>query len=231
MQTGEGVAPESLPAEWQEKVAAAVEPLRWDLHRTEEGTILLEHLAPIRDEAGNFAGVVVLASDARRTLYPLIEDWPYPSTTGEALIVRREGDDLVAVSNLRGYPDAPLNHRLPADPQRLLAAKALAANASAMVRGADYRGRNVFGVARSVPGTPWLLVAKIDVEELRSEFVHELWLVLGAVFFFVTGTSWVGYVFWRKRFLWRQRAAENQAQVALARLGLVLRHANDAILL
>ncbi len=58
-------------------------------------------------------GVIDIEVDPEKFLYPQIRDWPTPSPTAETLLVRREGDDVVFLNELRHKQGMPLSLRMP----------------------------------------------------------------------------------------------------------------------
>ncbi len=114
-------------------------------------------------------GALVLTARARDGLYPLLEAWPTPSATAETLLVRREGDEVVVLNDLRGRSGSALTLRLPVSRGDLPAVKA-ALGATGIVEGPDYRGIPVIAAVVPVPETPWFLVAKMDRSEALAEW-------------------------------------------------------------
>ena len=51
--------------------------------------------------------------DPNKFLYPTIQDWPTPSPTAEVLLVRREGNDVVYLNELRHRKGTALSLKLP----------------------------------------------------------------------------------------------------------------------
>jgi two-component system cell cycle sensor histidine kinase/response regulator CckA len=119
--------------------------------------------------AGTARGVVLLAEDPDRWLYPYLTQRLGASATSESLVVRRDGDEALFLSPLRHDPAPPLTVR------RSLSLPGLAAAEG--VRGretfgefVDYRGAGVFAALRRIPGTDWVMVAKIDRDEALERF-------------------------------------------------------------
>ncbi|HEX2769199.1 MAG TPA: hypothetical protein VHN12_07920, partial [Geobacteraceae bacterium] len=87
-----------------------------DFHRhSKDEPIRLSLLVPIFDEteARRALGVLVLRIDPGQYLYPFISRWPTPSKSAETLLVRREGNEVVYLNELRFNRKAPLSLRLP----------------------------------------------------------------------------------------------------------------------
>ncbi len=205
-----------------------------DLHPVEGTAAYLDLVAPLHSADGtSFAGAVSLRIDAGSHLFPLLKLWPSQNETAESLLVRRERSALVTLGPLRYRPDAPTGMRLPFRPSSLLNDRSPLAPEGGYLEGLDYRGVPSLGAARAVPGTPWLLLAKMDLQEAYEPTRQEARrLALGLLLLLAFGAGLI-------RLLWSQRQhalvrrhwETEQARVeAAARLALVMRHANDAIL-
>ncbi|MBI5341917.1 MAG: response regulator [Deltaproteobacteria bacterium] len=129
-------------------------------------------------------GAVIFQIDARQFLYPLIASWPVPSGTSETLLVQRDGEAALFLNDLRHKKDTALKLRIPLSEKDVPAVMAVSGK-EGVVKGRDYRGVNVVAALKSIPGSPWYLVAKVDEEEAfavqRFFSVLILALVLGLV--------------------------------------------------
>ncbi len=170
------------------------EPALIDLHRGEHGNTphltVVAPLIPPENDPGAAPGALLLYVNAGDYLYPLIQSWPTPSTTAESLLVRREGDEVVYLNDLRHAADLSLSLRIPISQTTLPAVRAILGE-TGVVDGQDYRGVDVVAAIEPVPGSPWFLVAKIDRGEVLAgwharalsvgAFVAVLATVLGAL--------------------------------------------------
>jgi len=109
-------------------------------------------------------GAILLRCEARHFLYPLIQSWPTESRTAETLLVRRDGDDVLFLNDLRHEPDTALKLRIPITRADLPAAMAVTGR-EGMIEGRDYRGVRVLAVGYPIPDSPWYMIAKVDVAE------------------------------------------------------------------
>jgi PAS domain S-box-containing protein len=123
--------------------------------------------APAGDASAEPVGVLVLEVDPCRHLFPIIQSWPTPSPTAETLLVRREGDEVVFLNELRHRAGTALVLRARLDQQPPSVCTLAARGQHGAVEGVDYRQVPVLGVTRPVPGTPWFLVAKEDLAEFQ----------------------------------------------------------------
>ncbi|MDP2110767.1 MAG: PAS domain S-box protein, partial [Thiobacillus sp.] len=172
-----------------------------DLHPgAESPRVRLDLVVPFfagGDTRGRAIAGIYFRIDAQRYLFPLLQSWPTVSPSAETLLVRREGDEVVVLNNLRHRDNTALLLRFPATEQKLLAAM-MARGKGGLIEGADYRGIPVIGAARKVPDTPWFLVAKMDKEELYAPVRKTAWIVAVLTFAFVTGAGVVTKLWWRQ---------------------------------
>lgn len=181
------------------------------------GQVRLDFLAPLSTGDGRGA-IVVLHADVANWLYPTLQTWPVPSASGETLLFRRDGDQVLYLNELRHRPDTALKLRVPLARKEVLAAQALRGEArdGEVVEGRDYRNVAVLGVVRAVPGTDWFLLAKMDRAEVRESAASDAaWIGLaGLLALFAAGA---GLAIFRQR---EQLAIADSIQQAQAeRLG------------
>lgn len=192
-------------------------------------------------------GVLALTLDPRRFLYPLIQSWPVPSRTAETLLVRRDGDDAA-------YLSEPPHRRERARHQWLAVGGHTDDVAVMAVRGRrgvmealDYRGEWVLAAARDVPNTSlsapggesprqggWVVVAKIDRDEILAPIRRQAWLTLLLTATIAGGIVLAGNLLWQRReatFAELEWAAERQRLALAERVALLMDHANDLILI
>jgi len=142
-------------------------PILSDLYRCPTGTVHLDAVGPIVDAAGQPIAVLVMRSNAESLLYPLIQSWPTPSRTAETLLVRRDGEDVLFLNDLRHRPDSALSLREPLTRDDLPAAQVVLGK-QGIFQGKDYREVEVMADLRHISGSPWFMVAKVDASEILS---------------------------------------------------------------
>lgn len=143
----------------------------------------LDFLAPL-PLTGGPAPVVVLQTASSDWLNQTLRSWPVPSRSGETLLFRREGAQVIFLNDVRHLKSAALKLRLPLADKELLAAQLLRGDVpqNVAVTGRDYRQVPVIGVIRAIPGTSWYLVAKMDQAELADGTAsHVIWVGLAGV--------------------------------------------------
>jgi PAS domain S-box-containing protein len=205
-----------------------------DFHRNEPGGApRLSLLVPILDDAAGDRplGIVMLEIDPAKYLYPFIARWPTLSSSAETLLVRRDGNDVLYLNELRFRKNTALSLRFPLTRTEIPAVKAVLGQEGIVV-GTDYRGVPVIAAVRAVPGTPWFLVARMDTDEFLASTEESLWLMAGlvAALLLFSGAT-LGFI-WRhqrvRHYSERTRAAEALAEGA-ARYRAVTQTAADSI--
>ena len=172
-----------------------------DFHReAPDRPIHLLILIPVFDEkdGGRALGILGLRINPETYLYPLIKRWPASSRTAETLLVRRDGNDVLYLNELRFKENAALSLREPLDNQRLPAAKAVLGQ-EGVVDGIDYRGMPVVAALRAIPDSPWYMVARIDAAEVYAPLQERLWTTMGLIGAMLLGAGAILGFLWRNQ--------------------------------
>ncbi|MGD0499605.1 MAG: PAS domain S-box protein [Bryobacteraceae bacterium] len=206
-----------------------------DFHRDDAtGIIRLGLTTPLRMAPGSPPfGVLLLGMDPADELYPMLESWPTPSASGETLLIRREGDSALILSRLRRRRDAALSLRVPLSQTAVPAAQAVN-GAEGILEGSDYSGIPVFAAARRVPGTPWVLVAKLDQKEVLAPIARRAVLAAIAAFSLILAAAAGVALLWRRQqagFYRERYQAELERRALAGHYDFLSRFANDIILL
>jgi PAS domain S-box-containing protein len=143
-------------------------------------------------------GAIMLRIDPSQFLYPLIQTWPTPGETAETILFRREGEKIVFLNELRHRKNTALTLGFPISKEKLPAAMA-ARGFGGVVEGIDYRGVPVLAAIRTVPDSPWFLVAKVDQEEIYASIHKHLWITMILVSIFITAAGSVLGLIWRNQ--------------------------------
>lgn len=128
----------------------------------------LGFISPILNEKSEVVAMVVFMINPNEYLFPLIQTWPTSSKTAETILVRREGNSVLFLNELRHKKNTSLNLRLNLSNKEIPAVRA-ALGYNNIFEGKDYRGVAVLSYLRKVEGTPWFMVAKVDKTEIYSE--------------------------------------------------------------
>ncbi|MDS4068650.1 MAG: PAS domain S-box protein [Candidatus Competibacter sp.] len=228
------------PDEVAPALRAAVESAARDraVHRVgpyldRDGQSRLDFVAPLTAVVGP-APFVVLRVDPTDWLYATLQAWPVPSASGETLLFRRDGDQVLYLNELRHRRDTALKLRLPVAGSEVLAAQAVRGDAplSDLVEGVDYRGVPALGVVRAVPGTDWFLVVKLDQAELYAEAFEQIaWIALAGLLVLFGVAAYI--VLFRQRqqlaAALREQAIQTEKQRALQLLDAIAKSSTDVI--
>jgi len=177
-------------------------------------------------------GAIYFHIDPNVFFFPYIQSWPTKSPSGETLLVRRDGNDVLYLNELRHRKSTALELRLPIDLPLLPAAIALRGRLG-VTEGVDYRGVPVLADTRKVPGTSWILVAKLDREEVNASFRGLAAKSGGLVALFMLLTGAVAALWWRKQhaqFLAALYEVQLQRQALAQHFDYATKLARDVIL-
>ena len=184
-------------------------------YRDARGKTRLDIVVMLPAAAGRPSPFAILQADPEATLYPMLRRWPGVKTTGEIVLVRPDGDNVLYLSELRNSSDAAVKLRIPLSAQRSLAAQVIRGEVGVgtVVKGLDYADVPALGVVRNVPGTDWLLVAKMDMSELYANSARDaVWIALAGLLALVMAVA-VGLQFRQYRQLQASRQRlEGQAE-------------------
>jgi len=203
--------------------------------RPRDATVSMPHFTlgiGLKSENGVAFGTLTLGIDPWTSLYPTILKWPASSRSGEAILVRQDRDEVLYLSELRGELDSAMDLR-----------DSLAKRTSPVVRavlghgiadGIDDIGNAVFASARSVPGSDWFVVAKVDKEEAYAPLRDSEMLILlvGGLLILMCAAG-VGLI-WRHQVAvsYRQQfEAEQKRRALLGHYDYLTRYANDVVFL
>ena len=136
-------------------------------------------VAPIHDRNGRPLGFLVLRRDPEHVIFPMLRDWPTPSPSAATVLVRRDGDAVLYITGT-SHRDVPsMTLRTPIEDASLTVVRAMKAGHAVTVEGRDYRGVEVVARIEPVPGTEWMVGAKLDLEEIRAETRYRGIAILG----------------------------------------------------
>lgn len=167
---------------WPHNVLSAIVPQTIESRKTqfsdlfmdetrEEDPIRMVFAAPILTKGiiPDVLGVIAVIIDPYKELYPLIQTWPVSSNSAEILMVRREGDRVVFLNELRHQKNTALKLTRSVEEHTLPAVRAVLGDTK-VAEGVDYRQVRVVAATRSIPGTPWFVVVKKDSAEYFEPF-------------------------------------------------------------
>lgn len=137
-----------------------------DLYKSsQDGAIYAEIACPIFNERHEINAVLLFRLNTDVSLFPIQQVRPNDSTTEESFLVKKQGDSVLFMSNLRNWPNAALSLKFPLSSNENPAARAIK-EGPGFYEGIGYHGQRVLEYIQPINGSPWLLASKIDREEL-----------------------------------------------------------------
>ncbi|MDP3148791.1 MAG: PAS domain S-box protein [Ignavibacteria bacterium] len=207
-----------------------------DFYRDEnDNRIYLTIFIPILSEKSskNVIGILALRIDPEQYLYPLINAWPTLSKTAETLLVRREGNEVVFLNELKFEKNTALNLRRPLTDLKLPGARAALGN-NEIMEGIDYRGVPVIAYVCPIPTSPWFIVARMDLSEVYAPLRERMWfmIILLVGLLIGSGTS-VGQIWHHQRVKFYKEKSETTAALIASetRYRRLFEAARDGILI
>ncbi len=158
-------------------------------------------------------GAIALRIDPENPPLPLHHALAPPAARRRTLLARRYGDDVLFLNRLKYRADPPLSVRIPLDAKAMIPAVQAVLGREGIMEGTDYRGVPVLAHVRAVPGSPWHLVARMDLSEVgapvRERLRLTVFLVVALLLAAATGVA----LLWRRqraRFYREQYEAEKE---------------------
>ncbi len=201
-----------------------------DLHRVSPGSpVHLAVIVPVVNayEINRISGFIVMVINPELYLYPFLKKWPTSSKTAETLLVRRDGDDVLYLNELRFRDNTALNFRIPLSETEKPAVMAVLGK-EGVFEGTDYRGRSVVSALRSVPESGWFLVARVDTSEVNRPVKVRYYAMILIIAALVSAMGAVFWIIWRRRnekFYREQYKITEELRVSEERFKNVFEHA------
>ncbi len=178
-------------------------------------------------------GYLLFRLNPTKFLYPLIQSWPVPSKTAETIILRRENDSLVYLNDLRHKPNTAFKLKFSIHEKNLPAAKAVS-GFRGIFEGVDYRGEKVISFLAEIPETNWLMVNKIDKNEVYYILKFRTILIVTIMFLLLTIVGIIFWLNWKRQNLkyYKELLEKEKEKKAVEKsFEYISKYANDIIFL
>ncbi len=170
-----------------------------DFHRSaSDQRVYLDLLVPIVDEqnAGRPLGAFYLRIDPSVHFYPMFARWPIPSATAESKLVRRDGNAVLYLSELKTRSGTLLRERVPLTDTARTAVMAVLGR-EGIVHGLDKPGNPVVGYVKPIPDSPWFVVLREEASEAYAPVQEQRWLTIDLVAALLIGLGAGFMAIWR----------------------------------
>jgi len=180
-------------------------------------------------------GMVVFRIDPSIYLYPVVASWPFERITASSCLAKLEHnkviylyifDELTQVTDTLPKDSIydELTRRLPA------------INTLSLIEAKDYRGVDVFANYLNIPGTSWILISKIDQNEIYSPLRAQAVKIILFLFVFIVVVSVITILIWKNQQLHYYRSKfelqsrHDQAEEKVRFMNALLQDVNDAVI-
>ena len=201
---GESVIRSGWSRDGARRAIATGETTLVDFNRDTAGQVVFGLATPLvikTPDGSDIMGALIFSLDPSVFIYPALQKWPLPSHSGESLLWRRDGEKRTLLSQPRKADPDLFGVNMPLAADQLVGLIPTPGDHTAR-KALDYRGIPVLGAAATVPGTPWIVIAKEDeVEALGPgrRFVFAGVGVVGALT--LAGLAGAGLLIQRRRLL------------------------------
>ena len=229
---------ESIAALFRESVQSK-KPLMgkiyWYLDQDGQRKMRQPVVAPLLPDGpdGKVAGGLLFEINPENRLLGLIETWAGSRKTIETALITRENGTVTMISRAQLQKTMfPQHVSIEKHPERL--ATQVARGATGMVNALDDRGVPVIGYGLAVPDTNWIILTKIDVEEIEAPIRSAAARAALTFLLFMAICSLAIYFRWRQKrvqYQMAQQKAELQQQALVKHFDYLSKYANDIILL
>lgn len=151
-------------------------------------TVHYDLAAPVIDSSGKSIAIVLFRINPNEAFFPLIQSLPTLSETAENVLVRKDGDSILYLSELRFKKQSAFKLKMPLTDDNLPAVNAIK-GFRGFFEGTDYRGEKVFSFIAAVPNTDWYMITKLDQDELYSGLFVRSVIIAVFVLFLIALTS------------------------------------------
>jgi PAS domain S-box-containing protein len=176
---------------------------------------------------------LILISDARKTIFPLINTFTAQKSTLETLLLAEENGELIYLNELRFLfsSDITLKSKTGAEE---IPGKKMNVSRKGIIEGTDYRGEKVFAYSTYIPLLNWFLVSKIDKKEVLISTNKILYTISGSIVLILFLFIVVLGVLWRREEvekIKRELEIQKMQNLMTQKYQIISKYANDAFFL
>lgn len=147
------------------------------------------------EREGEVIGILIIEIDMTESLYPMIGDLHEIGETYETILVRKERDEIVYISDLRKTNKSPLYMKTHLNSTTSLCAIQSLTGEKGLMVSQDYMGEEVLSAHRYIDILNWGLISKVDKNEAFAGIValkYKIFTVSVFLILFVFGMAiWI----------------------------------------
>ena len=130
---------------------------------------LVDAIAPMMDMKDRPLAALILQIDPRKELYPLLQFWPTASESSESYIFRREDKHFTLLSPHRNETPQNLLKIISLSQPTINKIGQVLKGQESIFEGKDSRGVKVIAHITAIKDTPWILVTKVNRNEILAD--------------------------------------------------------------
>ncbi|MFA7289034.1 MAG: ATP-binding protein [Melioribacteraceae bacterium] len=152
-----------------------------------------EIIIPLIDTKSKLLAIVVLRIDPTKYIYPLLKSSTSTSKSTETFLIKKDKNKIQFLNELKHKSNSIL--KFESDFSGKYPSIIVKSGNKGIIYSKDYRDVEVVSYISPIVGTNWIMISKIDMEEVFSELKY--WGIGSAVFIFllilivVVGLNWV----------------------------------------
>ena len=173
-----------------------------DAQMARSGVAYVLFAAPVPDSGTGVPLTVVSSMILSERFFPMLDQWPNPTRSGELLLFRSEPPHITLLNKLSASGEGFL--RFSASDHRLPAVQALI-HGNGTYAGEDFRGQEVIAAIRKVNNMPWWVSAKIELAEVEESMRRIAYLCMLLACIGIAVSAALLTVLWRQQ---RMRLSE-----------------------
>ncbi|MFA5012305.1 MAG: PAS domain-containing sensor histidine kinase [Ignavibacteria bacterium] len=199
-----------------------------------DSSIYLDVAAPFFSD-NELIGGVILRIDPNEFLFPEINNWPVISRTTESILFTVVENTVVFLNNFRFKDNTALKYKIKInDENEYITSVKAAKGLRGFSEGIDYKNSRTLNDIRQIEGSPWILINKIDVDEIYTPIKERIWnqVFFSAFILFIFGAGLLWLWHNRKKSLQIQKLEEEKRILGIAKnYEKVMKYANVAMIL
>jgi PAS domain S-box-containing protein len=176
---------------------------------------------------------LVLVSDARKNIFPLINTLASQRSTLETILLAEEKGELIYLNELRFLFSSDMTLKAKTGANEI-PGKKMTVSKKGIIEGVDYRGEKVFAYSTYIPLLDWFLVAKIDKREVLISTNKVLYTISGSIVLILFLFLVVLGVLWRREEIEkikRELEIQRMQNLMTQKYQIISKYANDAFFL